>query len=103
MNEATLRKIIREETGNLANKEEIGSIVTNAIEPLVNKIDEFGNRLDQSDEIRARLINLSERMMTLYEQVASENRELRESIRTMETSMLDVVARVTKLEQQPAA
>ena len=102
VNEATLRKIIHEETDRLAKNEEIGSIVTNAIEPLVNKIDELGKRLDQSDETRARLISLSERMMTLYEQVVSENRELRESIWRMENSMSDVMVRVTKLEQQPA-
>lgn len=95
VNEDRLRKIIREETANLAEKEEISSIVTNAVEPLVNKIDEFANRLDQSDEMRDRLISLSERMMTLYEQVASENRQLRESIRAVEQ-------RVAELENRAA-
>ena len=74
-------------------------MVTNAIKPLVNRVEELVNRLDQSDEIRTRLISLSERMITLYEQVASENRE---SIRTMENSMSDMMRRVTKLEQQSA-
>ncbi len=117
MNEDRFRTIIREEMDgfrdNLATKADIdsriaklektvGSMLANAIEPLVTKIDRFGEILDQSDESRASLLALTEKLVISYERLVDENRELRDSIRAIEQSVSEVTQRLIELENRAA-